>query len=240
MNLSSDLVPIIYKKDMDKLATEFLLKYCPEALKEPIPLPVEHIAEFGMELEIDYVNIDKNADTLGMMIFSDGIVELYDQEAGTYINRPYKKGTLLVESNTLEDLNRGRERFTIAHELIHWDKHQLRFMALSYQDKSVAKACRCPKEKVSKPKSPEEWIEWQADNLAAAILMPEKPFRQKVHELVERYKHRVGKKSETSPLWYGFPPEIIQEIIIDELAKTFEVSKQATQIRVNTLGIRLL
>lgn len=34
MNLSKDLVPIIYKKDMDKEATKFLLKYCPEALEK--------------------------------------------------------------------------------------------------------------------------------------------------------------------------------------------------------------
>ncbi|WP_050607320.1 hypothetical protein [Clostridium niameyense] len=75
MNLSKDLVPIIYKKDMDKEATKFLLKYCPEALDKPMPIPVEDIAELEMNLEIDYVNIDRNYDILGMMIFSDGVKE---------------------------------------------------------------------------------------------------------------------------------------------------------------------
>ena len=45
MNLNKDLIPIISKKDMDKEATRFLQKYCPDALKEPMPVPVEDKAE---------------------------------------------------------------------------------------------------------------------------------------------------------------------------------------------------
>lgn len=236
MNLNKDLIPIISKKDIDKEATRFLQKYCPEALKEPMPVPVEDIAELKMGLEIDYVNIDKDCETLGMMIFSDGSVELYDKESGQYIIRPYRKGTLLVESDIAEISNRGRERFTITHEMVHWDKHQLRFMTLSYKDKSLAKACRCPQEKTYKPKTPEEWMEWQADNLAAAILMPAETFKLKVKEL--KSSHKAGKNI-NGYMWLGFSPEIIKDIIIDKLASTFQVSKQATEIRLNTLGIDL-
>ena len=192
MNLSKDLVPIIYKKDMDREATKFLLKYCPEALEKPMPIPVEDIAELEMNLEIDYVNIDRNYDILGMMIFSDGLVELYDKEQNQYIRRKYNKGTLLVESDLSEPSNRGRERFTIAHEIVHWDKHQLRFITLSYKDKTLAKACRCQKEKPYKSKTPDEWVEWQVDNLAAAILMPSTMFKNRIEELKRTYK--VGRK----------------------------------------------
>jgi len=87
MNLSKDLVPIIRKKDMGREAAKFLQKYCPEAFEKPMPVPVEDIAELKMDLEIDYVNIDKDCDTLGMMIFSDGSVELYDKETDQYIRR---------------------------------------------------------------------------------------------------------------------------------------------------------
>lgn len=236
MNLNKDLIPIISKKDMDKEATKFLQKYYPQALKEPTPIPVEDIAELKMGLEIDYVNIDKECETLGMMIFSDGSVELYDKETDQTIIRPYKKGTLLVESDIAETVNRGRERFTIVHEMVHWDKHQLRFMALSYRDKSLAKACRCPQEKAYTPKTPEDWMEWQADNLAAAILMPADMFKKKANELIST--HKVGKKL-NDYMWLGFSPEIIKDFIIDELASSFQVSKQAAEIRINTLGIDL-
>lgn len=237
MNLSNELVPIIYKKDMDKEATKFLMRYCPEALETPIPVPVEDIAELKMNLEIDYVNIDRGLDTLGMMLFSDGQVELYDKETDNYIRRDYKKGTLLIESDIFDTGNRGRERFTITHEMVHWDKHQLRFMTLSYKDKATAKACRCPQQKVYNPKTPEEWMEWQADNLAAAILMPAEMFKQKAEELKDQYQvgHRIN-----DFMWQGYSSEIIKDIIIGELANTFQVSKQAADIRVNTLGIHIL
>ena len=40
VNLSSDLVPIKYKKDIDSIAAGFLMKNFPEALEKPMPLPV--------------------------------------------------------------------------------------------------------------------------------------------------------------------------------------------------------
>ena len=234
MNLNNDLVPIIRKDDIDKEATKFLQKYCPEALEEPMAIPVEDIAELEIGLEIDYVNIDKNCDTLGMMIFSDGYVELYDKDTQQNIIRHYRKGNLLVESDLSEIGNRGRERFTIIHEMVHWDKHQLRFMTLSYKDKTIAKACRCPKEKAYKPKTADEWIEWQADNIAAAILMPVEVFKRKVEEIKSRYP--MGQKI-NDYMWRGFSPDMVRELIIDELVATFQVSKQAAGIRLNSLGI---
>ncbi|SHK17821.1 protein of unknown function [Clostridium cavendishii DSM 21758] len=237
MKLSKDLVPIIRKKDMDSEATKFLMKYYPEALEKPIPVPVEDIAELQMNIEIDYVNIDKSLETLGMMIFSDGVVELYDKVIDKPIKRNYKKGTLLVERDILEADNMGRERFTIMHEMIHWDKHQLRFMALSYKDKTLAKVCRYQEEKVYIPKTPEEWMEWQADNLAAAVLMPIKMFKKRAEELKQEYE--VGDIIDDYEC-RNYHPNIVRKMIIGELANTFRVSKQAADIRLNALEICIL
>ncbi|MFA9423467.1 MAG: ImmA/IrrE family metallo-endopeptidase [Sedimentibacter sp.] len=236
MNLSKDLVPIIRKKEMDKEATNFLKKYCPEALEKPMAVPVEDIAEFKMHLGIDYVNINKNCDVLGMMIFSDGPVELYDKNIDKYIRRDYIKGTLLVEKDLSETSNRGRERFTIAHEMVHWDKHQLRFMALFYKDKITAKAYRSSQEKIYNPKTPEEWMEWQADNLAAAILMPADMFKLKSEEL--KIKQQASEEI-NGFMRRGFGSGNSRDFIIDELASTFQVSKQAAMIRINTLKINI-
>lgn len=236
MKFTKDLVPIIRKEDMDLEATKFLKEYCPEALEKPMPLPVEEIVELQMGLDIDYVNLTLDASTLGMMIFSDGVTEIYRKDTGEYIPQKVKRGTMLIESDLAD--NRGRERFTIAHEIIHWEKHQLRFTTLSYHDKILAKACRCPKEKVYKARTPEEWLEWQADNMAAAILMPAEMFRLKAEELKIKYKGKVGCKINDF-MWRGYSPTLITEFIIDDLAETFQVSRQAAKIRCNTLQIAL-
>lgn len=239
MNLSKDMVPIISKRDIDKEAAKFLKKYCQEALDQPMPVPVEDIAELEMGLDIDYVHIDKNCETLGMMLFSDGPVELYDMESDQYIRRRYSKGTLLVARELAEVGNAGRERFTIAHEMVHWDKHQMRFLMLSFKDKATAKAARCPRSKTytHKKKTPDDWMEWQADNLAAAILMPASMFRKKAWESRSQYK--IG-KTDNGYIWRGgYPPSAVTEFVVDDLANTFKVSKQAAEIRLNNLGIRL-
>ena len=38
---SKNIVPILYKKDLDVEATAFLEKYCPEVLVSPMPVPIE-------------------------------------------------------------------------------------------------------------------------------------------------------------------------------------------------------
>lgn len=43
--LSDSLVPISYKIDLDKIATEFLRKYYPEALRNPIPVDPTVLAD---------------------------------------------------------------------------------------------------------------------------------------------------------------------------------------------------
>ncbi|QSX09565.1 ImmA/IrrE family metallo-endopeptidase [Alkalibacter rhizosphaerae] len=237
MMLNNYCVPVLSKKDMDVEATKFLKRYCPEALERPMPVPVEEIAELKMNLDIDYVNIDEACETLGMMIFSDGLVEIYDRKREKYVLRTYKKGTLLVESDIGAKRNRGRERFTITHEMVHWHIHQFRFYLLGLIDPSLAKACRCPQERVHFLQTPEDWMEWQADNLAAAILMPAAMFRRKAAELFGKY--RVGTRV-NKYMWMGFSPGYINTLVIEELANTFQVSKQAAEIRVQTLGVRLL
>ena len=66
--------------------------------------------------------------------------------------------------------------------------------------------------------------------------MPAEMFRIKAEEL--RGKYKAGKRINDF-MWRGLSSEIIRELIIDELASTFEVSKQAAGIRLNTLEISM-
>lgn len=85
MKFTKDLVPIIRREDIDTEATNFLKKYCPEALETPMPLPLEDIAEFKMDLEIDYVNLTPDASILGMMIFTEGVTDIGTQRDGSVV-----------------------------------------------------------------------------------------------------------------------------------------------------------
>lgn len=43
--LTKHLVPYIYAKGLDKHAEKFLERYCPRALKEPMPIPIKEVVE---------------------------------------------------------------------------------------------------------------------------------------------------------------------------------------------------
>lgn len=108
----------------------------------------------------------------------------------------------------------GSERFTIAHEIVHWEIHQ-RFFTNWLKKNNTA--FRCPKEKSKERRTAIDWCEWQAEGIAASILMPKNMFIQKANEINEEYQYGLANQK-----------------IIKEIAKFFEVSKQACHpVRVN-------
>lgn len=51
---STNLMPFIDKSLVESAATEFLKKYCPEALAIPMAIPIEEIIQKKMNLKIIY------------------------------------------------------------------------------------------------------------------------------------------------------------------------------------------
>ena len=72
------LVPYIPPAEYDNVANEFLERYCPDALKNPMPVPIEDIARNGLGLDVQYICLSEELDIYGMTIFTDGAVEVYD------------------------------------------------------------------------------------------------------------------------------------------------------------------
>lgn len=225
MQFTRNFVPVLSKQDIEQEAENFLKKYYPIALEKPMPIPIEEIVEFQMGLDIDYVGLSEDISILGMMAFSDGIVEIYKRDTDEYVYQQVKRGSMLIESELCN--NRGRERFTITHEAVHWDKHQIPFTILNHRAATPLVAYRCLNGYVRRRlKTSEDWLEWQADSITAGILMPKKMFILKAQEFIKQYE-----QTEIGML----PFEIIEELVVSELSQFFVVSKQAATIRWNNL-----
>ena len=52
---SRKLVPYIPLAEYDKVACEFLEMFYPDALKNPMPVPIEEIAKNGLGLDVQYI-----------------------------------------------------------------------------------------------------------------------------------------------------------------------------------------
>ena len=140
-------------------------------------------------IEIVPLNVEDLADKLGITIEYESLendlsVILYKDDLGKWI----------IEVNQRHHKN--RQKYTIAHELGHYILH--RHLKDRFEDEIFFRGGEPSNE------------EWQANEFASCILMPEQRFRQFIKDDVNE---------------------------IDELAAKFQVSTIALRIRVKNLGM---
>lgn len=110
-------------------------------------------------MAIEYKRLVNDGSELGRLVYDTGYTIIYDADAHEYQPLWVEAGTVLIDETLLTEENYGRMRFTMAHELAHWLIHKQLFMGTGeaasmfvYDEDSAA--------------------EWQANRLAAAIIMP--------------------------------------------------------------------
>ena len=222
-----DKVDILSRTLIDDEAKKFLIKYRPDALKEATKLDLENLIENDLGLNIDYQNLDENHQILGATIFKDGYMNVYNN--GEKELKKFSKNTMVFDIKLSEDYKQeGRFLFTLAHEIGHWILHRKHFFIDEQQqnifdlleNESRDNFIICVKRNESamlyvRKKTPEEWIEWQADNFASSLLMPKDIFKTTYEHLKEENMNK--------------------EQILRELSNIFGASKKACEIRINIL-----
>lgn len=221
-----DKVEFLSRKQIDLEAEIFLKKYRPLALKQATKLDLENLIENDLELEIDYQNLDPEHQILGATIFKDGYLNVYTE--GKKELKKFNKNTMVFDSKLSEDYKQeGRFLFTLAHEIGHWILHKKHFFINDGQeslfnqiDEDDESYIICAKRDENamlhiRKKTPEEWIEWQADSFASSLLMPKEIFKE-VYENLEAQK-------------------ISSDAIIKKLSEIFGASRKACKIRINIL-----
>ena len=89
------LVPRIKKSQFDDVASEFLEKYCPEALRIPVAVPVMAIDRKQMGLRIiDRFRLTEDYGVYGMICFNSGLVAIYGKDEDKYRDIIVRRGTI--------------------------------------------------------------------------------------------------------------------------------------------------
>ena len=193
---------------LDAIARNTLKQYHPDYLNQPPQAtPIEQLVENVFGLRIEYMYLTKSGDELGRMIYDDGYTTRFNQETGNYELVEVATGTVLVDARLLSDPKLyGRFRFTLAHELGHWILHKEFFVgtntaAATYGIDAADNSA----------------IEWQANYLATALLMPAGQVKRSFYHL----RMQTGGQADE----------------VSTLASIFEVSKQAMEIRLRELRL---
>lgn len=227
--LTKYLVPYIYAKDLDKHAEKFLERYCPRALKEPMPLPIKEIVE---QMGLTVYHAPLPGGIFGRTYFNDTNVKVYGNKACTEIvEKSISSGTVLVNPDVFFMRNIGSVNNTVIHECVHWDKHYKFFELQKLLNPDIqAISCAVVEEYKKKPNQLEDelsWMEWQANALTPKILIPSKTGKSKLSEILNRLR-----SSFHGHLRNGY----IMELAISEFADFFKVSTTAAKIRAVELG----
>lgn len=226
-SLSQNLVPYMYEEDVEKHAEDFLKRNYPKALLQPMPIPAEEVA-IGMGMELYYAPMEEGI--FGKTYFAEEKVQVYDsifqKEIREITTRP---GTMLINPNVYFMYNVGTANNTIVHEAIHWDRHRRAFeleKLLSGDYNHISCEIVETYEGIPEEAPALQWMEWQANQLAPRILMPQRAAKKVFNDTL------IALHQENPLRRYA---EIVEEAV-GRTAAYFNVSYTAAKLRLIELG----
>lgn len=211
------------RADLERIGGTVVKQYywaIPRQGTMPAPIDPVELAKVVMGLETRYLPLSEDGSILGMACFQETVLEMYDIDRKAY-QVHLSERDIVIDRSLLDEDKIGRRNFTVAHELAH---HIL--IRLYPEDYRHILNCRMHV-LYRDTRQSRDWEEWQADAMAAAIIMPAETIRCCMDMF------GLGKK-----------PDMVSSIC---RAKEFErfcdiatylgVSKKALAIRMKQLGL---
>lgn len=217
--LDDDLVPVLSKEDLEEKASEIICDYYPEVLKGEV-LNAEVFAE-RLGLKVEKRKLSLNQSIFGKIFFAPTITFVYT-ENGEKKEERVKEGTILIDPETCHKLNSGRQGFTIVHECVHWILHKKAVMFHQlYASEIKSIECHTDGEIIMGKDTTQKWMEWQANALAACLLVPSGLLIAETEKELACDSYDCLNRSRVDDL----------KIIIENLSCMFSVSKEIIKIR---------
>lgn len=161
--------PILSRNDIEQIAERILAIYTEAYVPQKhlfyqvIP---EELAEV-LGLEVDYQILSLDGTILGVTAPDEQYVSAYDnkQECCYYLDG----NTILIDTRLCASAKTiGRKNYTLAHEIAHQVLYKAFPDAYASANRIMCDYRRTP----SNRRKVTNWVEWQADALAAALLLP--------------------------------------------------------------------
>lgn len=215
-------LPRLSRESLDRYARDFLASWYPEALEQPVCIDPMVLAQ-RMNLHVEHCMLPPDQSIFGAMVFVDTKMEIFDEVTGMTYFQAIPSRTIVIDFSG----RGGTVAFTIAHECMHWRFHRRRFLMEKLCDQSLSRiACM----EISSPGkngfSDTQVMEWQANSLAAHVLMPADMFRRKATDYIN---YNISEQAPRHMV------DILEDVI-DELSQFFGVSRMSAAIRMVEVG----
>ncbi|MCD7817664.1 MAG: ImmA/IrrE family metallo-endopeptidase [Lachnospiraceae bacterium] len=188
--------------------------------------PIDQLAGDYLGLQVIFSKLSADGSIMGVTAYTDTEYETTEDHCNRVLT--LKRNQVVLDSRFIQQGNIRRlcpqRRFTLAHECAH----QILFQLEEDEKKSLLQKAYSER-KVHTPrtlKTHEDWNEWQANALGAAILMPQAKVDCAMHllnggKLLNSYGERL----------YGE-----DRICVEKFCSVFAVSRTAACIRLEQLG----
>jgi len=184
-----------------------------------IPVDINAFAQDYLGLNVLYRKLSDNGRILGLTTYKVAVLALPVAEGNVLCSIP--EDTILLDEELLHDKNRRRRRFTLAHECAHHILARIEKGENFNSDASFGQAFSCRKLKTT-----DDWREWQANSLAAILLVPKRELAELIIQWLAPIALSIYKISINSFVQYS----------VKWLADMFDVSLKAMTIRLKGLG----
>jgi hypothetical protein len=233
---------IISRTDIEEYAESILTDFNGGATEDAArirPTDIEALAARYLGLRVAYTRLSDSEELLGLTAYADVDIELTRFLRKQIVRVP--RNTVLLDERLLpkrsyEDTERGRRRYTLAHECAH----QIFYRAASKTPVYAGEAQRSGFVRERRNDGAGELLpsqrqnalsavrddEWQANALAAALLMPP----QSVAALMQRF---AGNRCLIS---YDRRFNIPDKLVLEHFCAALGVSRAAAVIRLRQLG----
>lgn len=225
--VTDTLIPYVRSTSLDDCATQILNEFYPEALMSPQRVDGSILAE-RMGLSIKKRSIDEKGEIFGQIYFYDSELELYDRKSSKADKVRIAANTIVIDSEVAGAFSYDNINMTIAHECVHYALHRkvFEFARLCNEDLASIQCGVVGQGANIATTAETEWMEWHATSIAPRIIMPLKTFRLKAEEFIANHLS-VSKNSD---------PLEVMEVVIDELAEYFAVSRASAKNRMVETG----
>lgn len=211
---------------LEAKAEELLRNFDKERLIKTKPIDVYAVIENCLDVPYDWKYLTPDQSVLGMTAYNAGYIWVWDKPYYIDGMQPYQlvleKGTIVIDSTLTEGNNRGRENFTVMHEVFHQVLHKpcFRREPPDYIHETTDVAVNGKKKLVTAL----DIIEYQANTCAAAFLMP----RDLTTSVFKQMYSGLERMYSIQPL---------AKRIISDMAEEFNVSNTAMKYRLQNLSL---
>lgn len=229
-------VPVLSRKQIDDIGERLVQDFCPDAMIHPQALDVDLFAQDYLGMEQDYQYLSHCGVYLGMTVFNDTnkvVVYNPEKQEAEYISARAK--TIIIDNTLLEENQEHRYRFTMGHEaaghgVLHeayfgYDRNQLTLFDTANEAAMIQ--CRTDSSKIATKDSrlwdDRDWMEWQANAMSSAFLMPKKMVLLVANETKKKVQHNN--------------PGMAAYFMAEAVSDIFNVSNEAALYRLKALGL---